>query len=508
MLDAKSYGPNAVSRGDEKTRIVTLQNTTWSPVTYTVTLDSGIGLGGTGPYQFRRLHPSDSILGTFKKGGTVKVTVLPFRSHAMIISSEPSLELGINGCAYEVVRDVPGKPAMIHLLGMPGSTAQVSLPSQPRKFSKANLGGQAKPDFIAGKTVEVKFPGTPLKQAFHRKLGDLTSVAVPQDAEALYEATCFAADNNAMEIRSLARSGATAIPQVKASREAFLSQKLLAERGVWDHYLFDGDLGTFFRLSQNPIWDGALRIDTGKLTRSDQWVIRNVDETFKPGKAYVSADLRTWSAVPIKIEAETPSEASVLKDAFSGTKEFQTIKINRLTIDLPADCRTVRYLKIPGAAKNVGEVSASDSGKALDRSGWRASNVFADYQKAPAKLAWSASFKLEEAAKGSYLVVPCTGKHGQDGAYAALRMNGRWIGAPQRAKGYPANPWETGNGRPDGNLSYFFPVTADMVGKTIDAVVMQFDSQGNSKIPLGEFKSEVWITTYSVPYVAQQIVLE
>ena len=224
--------------------------------------------------------------------------------------------------------------------------------------------------------------------------------------------------------------------------------------------------------------------------------------------AKILEKLKSWTKVSIKIKAETPGQASVLKDAFSGTKEFQTIQVHRLTLDLPASLQTVRYLKIPGTVKNVGEVSASYRGKAVERSGWRASNVFADYEKAPAKLAWSASFKLAEVAKGSYLVIPCIGKHGQDGAYAALRMDGRWIGAPQRAKGYPANPWETGNGRPDENFSYFFPVTPDMIGKTLDAVVMQFDSQGNSKIPLGEFKSEVWITTYPIPYVAKQLVLE
>jgi hypothetical protein len=167
----------------------------------------------------------------------------------------------------------------------------------------------------------------------------------------------------------------------------------------------------------------------------------------------------------------------------------------------------VRYLRIPGTARNVGEVIGSYQGKAADRSGWRASNVFADYDKSPAKRAWSAAFKLDEVAKGSYLVVPCHGKHGRDGAYAALRMNGRWIGAPQRAKGYAANPWETGNGRPDANLCYFFPVTPDMIGKSIDAVVMQFESEGSPKIPLGEFKSEVWITTHPIPYVEKQLVL-
>jgi hypothetical protein len=97
---------------------------------------------------------------------------------------------------------------------------------------------------------------------------------------------------------------------------------------------------------------------------------------------------------------------------------------------------------------------------------------------------------------------------GWNGAYASLRVNGHPVGSPQRAKAYPANPWETGNGHPDANFSYFFPVTEAMIGKTIDAVVMQFESEGNPKIPLGEFTAEVWLTAYPIPYVVKELVLE
>ena len=38
-------------------------------------------------------------------------------------------------------------------------------------------------------------------------------------------------------------------------------------------------------------------------------------------------------------EAETPGEASVLKDSFSGTKRWQTFKVNRITINLPHSIR-------------------------------------------------------------------------------------------------------------------------------------------------------------------------
>jgi hypothetical protein len=508
MLKDKAYGPNAVSRGNQKTRIITLCNPTWNPVACTVTMDEGIGLRGDGPYEARRLHPAEEILGQFKKGQSVKVTVPAFRSYAMIVSSEPSRELGVTGCAYEVVRDVPGKPAVIKLLGMPGTTAKIALPAQPRKFEEATLEGKPVGELLAGKTEEVSFPGQPLKQPWHRKLNDLKPVPVPSDAEALYEATCFAADNNAMEVRSIFCSGPTKLPQVQASRDEFFGQKLLVERGVWDRFLFDNDPGTFFRLSQDAIWQGALRIDMGKPTPIDQWVLKNVDDRFKPKEVFVSEDLKKWTAAPTRIEPENPVEATVLKSSYSGTKEWQTIQVNRITVELPKDLRSLRYLKIPGKAINVGEAIGYHKGEQIDRITWRASNVFADYAKAPAKRAWSGSFRLDEAAKGSYLVIPCNGKHGRDGAYAALRMNGRWIGAPQRAKGYPANPWETGNGHPDANFSYFIPVTEDMIGKTIDAVVMQFESEGNPKVPLGEFNSEVWITAYPIPYVSKQLVLK
>lgn len=506
LLDEATYGPNAVSRGNEKTRIVTLQNNTWNPIVYKVTPDASIGVSGDGPFEIRRLHPSESVLGKFKKSESVEVTVMPFRSYAMVVSSEPSKELGVAGCAYEVVRDVPGKPAIIKLLGKPGTTAKVTLPSQPRRFSKAKLDGQPADDLTAGKTIEVAFSGTPIKKSFHRKLGDLKSVEVPEDAESLYEATCYAADNNALELRSLARSGPSAIPQVQAARKEFLGQQLLLDRGVSDRYLFDGDLNSYFRLTQHVIWDGALRIDMGKTTKIDKWVLKNVDHTFGPSEAFVSADLKNWIAVPLRAEPESPEEASVLKDAYSGKKTFETIKVDQITIDLPASAQTMRYLKIPGKASNVGEVLGYYQGKTLERSGWRANNAFADYKKAPAKRAWSSSFVIDEATKNSYLVVPCNGKHGRDGAYAALRMEGHWIGAPARAQSYPSNTWDSGNGTPESGLSYFFPVTPEMIGKNIEAVVMQFETKGKNE-PLGDFTSEVWITAYPTPFSERKLIL-
>jgi hypothetical protein len=94
---------------------------------------------------------------------------------------------------------------------------------------------------------------------------------IPDDAEVLYEATCFAGDSNALEVRSLLRSGPTQVPEVKRARQAFFEQPMFMNRGIWDKNQFDGNLDTFFiaRL------DGrALRIDFGKPILLDRLVIK------------------------------------------------------------------------------------------------------------------------------------------------------------------------------------------------------------------------------------------
>ncbi|NQU26628.1 MAG: hypothetical protein HQ567_35535 [Candidatus Nealsonbacteria bacterium] len=509
MLPEETYGPNAVSRGDKNTRMVVLRNPSWEPVTYKVRLDETIGLAGSGPFAARRLHPSEEILGRFDKGQQVEVTVPPFRGCGLLVSGGPSEELGVEGCEFEVIRDVPGKPAEIRLLAMPGTTAKVTLPKQPRKFTKATLDGRPAGALFNGESVEVVFPGEKLNKPWHRKLSDLQTCDVPDDAEALYEATCFAADNNALEIRSKFRSGPTANAQVKRARDTFFDQKLLVERGVWDRYLFDGDMETFFRLRTGPIWGGALRIDLGKATEIDKIVLRRVDNVFKPEHAQVSADLSTWTEVPVTAEPEKPAGATVLRRSYTVGKEWTDIEVNRLSIDVPAGALPIRYVRIPGRAANVAEVVAYRGDKPLDRSSWRASNVFAAYAAAPAKEAWRGSFVLDEAARGSYLAVACIGRHGRDGAYAALRVDGRPVGAPRRAVSYPANPWEYGNNRAVAGLTYFFPVTDEMIGKRIDAVVLQFASEDKrQQIELGQLTPQAWITAYPSPYQSKRLILE
>jgi hypothetical protein len=460
ILSEDKYGDKAVSRGDGQTRLITLRNNTWLPVTRTIKLDEEIGLSKGTVIELKQFHPVERLIGRYKKGESVTVEVLPFRSCLLIASSAKQVGPLIDGCDYEVVQNVTGKPVKINLLGFPGEKKTVR---------------------INGKSSEVVFPGKPLKEKYHRKLGDLKSVPVPADAEALYEATCFAADNNALEARSLARSGPTFISQVQKARDAFFNQQLFIDRGLWDKYLFDGDSKTAFypgrRWGRNDIRinQGSLRIDLGRQVSLDSLRFIIGDErNLQPFTSWydvnleVSADLKNWT--PVNMIAG--KEMSVILD--------------------PA--KPIRYVRLPGSPERVCEIQGYKKGKLVDRSRWRASNLFSQYGLVTPKEAFETSFVLSEIPKGSYLAIALNGKHGNEGAYAAIRVNGKPVGAPDRSLSYRSNAWEYPVQNSESNYTYYIPLTPDMVGAKIDATVLVL------KNGVSEFKPEVWITAYPIPY--------
>lgn len=486
VLPEAQYGPNAVSRGDGATRLLTLGNLTWNPATYDIRLDESIGLAKGGTVTLVQLHPVEKILGRFAPGTAVPVDVLPFRACLLLATTAPYREIGLEGAAYEVVRDAPGRDVEVKVLGEPGSRARIALPKDAASFAGAELDGRDASALLAGRAVEISFPGTPLKSAWHRKLGDLVPAAVPADAEALYEATCFAADNDALEVRSLRRSGPTQIPQVQRARDAFFGQAVFVGRGVWDKNLFDGDQTTAFNVW--PRWrdfkGGSLRVDFGRAERIDALRIRLAEGQLAPAEAEVrelaaevSADLRTWTPVPV---------------AASGPA---------LTAAIGAGA-PVRYFRLSKAPEKIAEIEGTLAGKALDRSLWRASNLFGRYALTPAAKAWALSVTLAESAKGGYLAIPLAGKHGREGAFAALRAGRRLIGAPDRAVSYPTNVWEFRVEPKDANYTYYVPVTADMVGRPLEVVVL-----GLNKDAL-DFKPEAWVTAYPIPLEAKTLVLK
>jgi hypothetical protein len=480
-LPDQQYGPHAVSRGDDATRFITMRNLTWNPVTYHLKLDQSIGLQAAGQVTVRAFHPVEQDLGGFAAGATADITVAPFGASLLMASVKPIAEIGVAGCAYQVVRDTPGKPVLLKLLGMPGTQAQVTLLSGDHRFAGATIDGKPVAGFATGQAATVAFPGAALTLPWHRRLGDLAPAAVPADAEALFEATAFAADSDALCYRAVARSGPTRIPAVQAARDAFFTAPPVLDRGVWGGFLFDGNPRTWFRnIGADNVIDSRkclLRIDMRAPQTLDRLVLSVEGNDAKPGKAEVSADLVHWTAV-----------ASARVD-------------HSVVLTIPAGA-PVRYVRMDPGDWRMHSLDAYRGQTRLDETGWRASNLFWDYAQVAATAAWSATYTLPEIPAGSYLCVAMEGRHGREGAYAAARIGGKAIGAPNRAPSFAYNQWETSGGQTDQGYTYFIPLDASMVGKPIDVVALTMKNGVN------DYQPAVWVTAYPAPYVARDVVLE
>ncbi|WP_321516244.1 hypothetical protein [Marinifilum fragile] len=480
VLPEEKYGKSAVSRGDKETRLLTLRNLTWEPITYKVKLDHEIGLNAKGEIEVRQFHATEKILGSYQAGSEVEVEVAPFRSCLILATANHCDEPGVIGADYEIVRNVPGKSTLIKLLGMPGSNSKIQLVNAD-KYNIAKLNGKSVSSLLKGKSLKLKFEGEALKQEAHRKLAALEEVEIPQDAKALYEATCYAADNNALEVRSLERSGASNIPQVQKARDAFFNQSVFVDRGVWDKNLFDGDRKTGFWPSRKynidqKVEGGCFRLDLGEITDVDHLMIRVPDDfSLQPllkdegNYAEISTDLKSWKTLTY----------------YAGEE---------MRIDINGSVRYIRLWDQPG---RIVEIEAWKNGQMLDRSKWRASNLFAHTNRKKAQKAWSAKFNLNEIPEGSYLSIAIEGKHGIEGAYAAAKIDGELVGCPDRTVSFPSNTWEFVNSQRDSNYTYYLPLNKNMKGKEIEVFVIGFDKENL------DFKPEVWISAYPAPYQNQ-----
>jgi len=482
MLLPESYGPHAVSRGDSARRILVLRNLNWNDATYPVKLDKQIGLAAGGKVELRQLHPTEKELGVFSYGETVNVKVGPFAGSLLYAGTTRCDEPGVSGVDYNVIRNVPGRPVEIELLGMPGSSATVGLLG--KGYKSAKLDGADAPQILKG-SVNVEFPGTPLAQPFHRKLADMQPVQTPADTGVLYDATVFAADNNALEVRSILRSGWSSAPSVKKAQEAFFNQPEFPSRGTWDRFLFDDrpDTGfwpcTRFRGVDMTIDGGCFRLDLGEVLDVDELVFNTGDgfglEPLYADEGYwviVSEDLVTWRGVQFLAGIE---------------------------MHIPVNGK-MRYLKLSDMPQRFVSVEGFRNGKPLPRAKWRASNLFAANTRGVQKT-WRAEFTLDEIPASSYLCIAAKGKHGREGAYAAAKIGGEYVGCPDRAPSYPSNVWSYMVVSRDSNYTYYLPLDDSAKGKPIEAFVLASDPGGL------DLKPEVWITTRQTPFEKVKLTL-
>ncbi|WP_404308674.1 hypothetical protein [Neorhodopirellula lusitana] len=483
VLDEEQYGVNAVSRGDDKTRLISLRNLDWEPAKYTIKLDDSIGLTANGTIELRQFHPTEKIIGQFKAGDEVEIEVLPFRSCLVLADTAKTGGIGLVGCDYEIVRDVPGKDVIIKVLGGAGETANISLASGGRQFSKATLDSVSQPDLASGNELSVTFPGELNRSSWHTHVGEPTVILVPADAEAVFESSCFAADNDPLEVRSIRRSGETKVPQVAKARQAFMDQEIIVDRGILQDYLFDNDSETVYNFQHRVgnVDSRALRLDLGEVAKLDYILLQAA-----PGPG----------VLPTKVSAD--NVAAVSSDLINWTPA----RLQQDGDDVRVVCDPalpVRYIRTDLRPGKLAEIRGFANSQELDRSHWRMSWLFPAPREA--KKAWSLAFDLDHAVEGGYLAVACNGPHGREGAWVGLKVDGRYVGAPDRAPSYPVNPWEYPVGKSTGNYSYYIPVTADMIGKKCELVVLGYDAEN-----LG-FQPDLWLTSYPIPFQQKTLVL-
>lgn len=480
-----TYGKYAVSRGDDQTRLITLRNLTWQPQKVNIKLDHEIGLEECKYVKCRLFHPVEKIFGVYEYGESVEVTVLPFRSMLFYASADESIDgIGIEGTDFEIIKDVIGQPIEISLLGFAGTQAHIKL-NNLSNIEKIEVDGQDVTKKLSNSNgMNISFVGDKCSKFYHRKIADLSPGSIPYDANTLYEATAFAADNNAMEVRSLYRSGITKINQVEAARDAFFNQSTFINRGVWDKYLFDGNMKTGFWPSKRKgdirIKGGCFRLDLGESLLVDSLFIKvNSEYELQPllidegNIVYISCDLKSWE--PISFRAGTTMNLKIGKK--------------------------MRYLKMKPFPDAIAEIEVYTDGRKIESSKFRANNLFADSSVMQCAGAWKTTFQLDEIAPNSRICVAINGKHGIEGAYVALKVNDQYIGASSRATSYPANPWENTTIQSDSNYTYFFEIDEKLKNKNIEVYLLAYDSNKLSLHP------EVWITAYPIPYEKKTLVI-
>ena len=153
------------------------------------------------------------------------------------------------------------------------------------------------------------------------------------------------------------------------------------------------------------------------------------------------------------------------------------------------------------APSRISEIYGYSEGKPLDRSGCKASNLFAHPANLVVHKVWSAKVTVSEVVPGSYLCVAMEGIHGVEGAYAALQIDDELVGTPDRAVSYPSNVWENQTYIRDRYHTYYFPMKKDYEGKAIEVVVLDVNRE------IGNLKIDVWQTAHDQPFISRTLLI-
>lgn len=464
----ESYGKNAVSRGDGSTRLITLANPAWETKRVTLTLSDALGLDRAEGKRFvvKTLHPYESLVSVSAYGEQVEVTVDPFRASLILVQEYETFTASdylLTGCRYETLYGANAKPAKALLYAIDGSITLMG--NEVIDLTACRL------DLAEKKDATVAAPIC---------LGELTDCDLPENAEQLYEATCFTASSDSFEAQSLRRSGETKIPQVKAARDAFFAQDTYRFRGVESRYMFDGEKDTFFDGNSKTgarLEGGCLRVDLGKICEIDRIEIecfainepiREVKAQSIPEAGETSTDLAVWKTAPLT--ENTAVCACTTPVVVTKVHNIITVEGKRLKAVYQVGA-SARYFRLNAPMDRIYSFKAIDkNGNAFKLDHPTANNLLMPYAAAGFTAARSLEVTIPENADtdaGAYIAVAFDGVHGREGVYCAAECEGKPIGFNDRARTFPINAWEHGASSTDRGYTYYLTLTPDLVGKKV-----------------------------------------
>jgi len=467
LVDGKilpeSYGNCAVSRGSKTKRFISTGNNSWETKKISVKIGDETGIESDGPIAVNIHHPFEKHLGFFRIGDTVEIGLMPFRATLIELACESEAEPMLKNCEYEITKENKnGVPVEVKILKCDGG-----------KITLLNSGCET--DFAA-------FEKTDIKEKAPEFIGTLENEEKkPENGEMLYETAMFAITNDALELRSLRRSGETKIPQVKAARDAFFSQEYFALRGCDADNMFDGKAETFFDSQSKTYLDenqrvcgGCLRVDFGEEILCDSveieffsgdYATREVETQKVPLLAEYSTNLAEWktsdlaklsvsnedfTAKIIKFTAHTPYY-------LHGKKVVSSYRING----------KIRYLRIENPVDRIYSVRLIKDGETVETKKPFANNMQAHYSRKKTEVIKWQEFTLPDYNPGARLAVAVEGVHGEEGVYCVAEIDGKLTGFPLRAPDYKANQWEHCVCGSDKNNTFFLELPENPKDKKI-----------------------------------------
>ncbi|MBQ9946312.1 MAG: hypothetical protein IJO68_07295 [Clostridia bacterium] len=458
----ESYGANAVSRGIATKRFISTGNNSWVEKKIKISLSEETGLATDKKIEVNIHHPYEKHLGVFSYGDEVEITLMPFRAVLIEMAVPEEAEPVLIGAEYEIIKEsTDGTPEEVKILYSDGKDILL------RKNGKESF-------FMKGEKTDKK-------EKAPKKLGTLNNAPESiADGEFLYENAMFAITNDCLEKRSLLRSGDTLIPEVKAARDAFFSQKTYKLRGLEAENIFDGRDDTFFDSQSKTYCDndlringGCLRVDTGSIYECDHIEIeffasdtptREVEIQSVPLKAEISCDLRSWeTSENVKLTEKKKDTQEIVKFTVHTT---YPLKGRRLVASYPVN-GSLRYIRIAKPVDRIFAVRLIKEGKEIKLLSPKANNMQAHFSYKKTRAVHSAEFTLPDYTGLRRLTVAVEGVHGAEGVYCIAEADGQFFGFPERAPEYKANQWEHRVIDSDKNNTFFLTLPDCLEGKKI-----------------------------------------